>query len=68
LDILLEAYEQIGQSLILLEQYTTELEQNPPMIRIVGLIYSDLLEFHEQALRIYSGKGFWVLTEDCYIY
>lgn len=56
-EVLLEAYEQIGEQLPLLAKYESMFAQNPRMIDVLALMYMDILEFHEHALRFFSGKG-----------
>jgi hypothetical protein len=54
---LLEAYENIGEQLPLLSEYETVFRENPHMIHALEMMYIDILEFHQHALRFFSGKG-----------
>lgn len=56
-DILLDAYEQIGKEIPLLEQYKAVFENDPHMVKVLGFIYKDILEFHKRAIRFFSGRG-----------
>ncbi|KAF2474163.1 C2H2 domain-containing protein [Lindgomyces ingoldianus] len=55
-DTLLDAYEQIGECLPLLSEYESLFRQNPYMLQALELIYMDILEFHQHALRFFTGK------------
>ncbi|KAI9858937.1 MAG: hypothetical protein M1813_007239 [Trichoglossum hirsutum] len=55
-EILLEAYEQIGEEIPLLEQYKAIFDYSPYMRKVLGLIYFDILEFHKRAIRFFSGR------------
>ncbi|OQV01238.1 NACHT domain-containing protein [Cladophialophora immunda] len=54
---ILEAYEQIGEALPLLEQYLSLFQQHPEMQRVLAMIYKDILEFHQPALRFLNRPG-----------
>ncbi|QDS76076.1 hypothetical protein FKW77_005980 [Venturia effusa] len=56
-DILLEAYEDIGDHIPFLQTYKN-LFQDPDeaMKRVLALIYADIIEFHSKAIRYFSGK------------
>lgn len=56
-DTLLDAYEQIGEQLPLLAEYESLFHESPHMLEALELMYIDILEFHQHALRFYSGKG-----------
>lgn len=56
-DTILDAYQQIGEQLPLLQQYQTLFDNNPYMQRLLEMIYADILEFHRRALRVFSGPG-----------
>ena len=56
-DALLDAYQQIGESLPLLSQYQNLFERNPHMRRVLELIYMDILEFHKKALKYFQQRG-----------
>jgi len=53
-DSLLEAYEQLGEVIPSLDKKQRVFEVHPQLIKILELMYSDLLEFHEQGLRIFD--------------
>lgn len=55
-DILLDAYEQIGKEIPLLEQYKAVFENDPHMVKVLGFIYKDILDFHKRAIRFFSGR------------
>jgi hypothetical protein len=55
-DTLLDAYEQIGEQLPLLSHYESLFYTSPHMINALELMYVDILEFHQQALKFFSGK------------
>jgi hypothetical protein len=56
-DRLLEAYEQIGEQLPLLQQYEILFRKEPCMTKVLRLMYEDILEFHKRATKFFSGKG-----------
>ena len=41
----------------LLEQYESLFGRQPHMIRVLALIYADILNFHKKAVRMFKGKG-----------
>jgi hypothetical protein len=53
-DTLLDAYQQIGEQIPLLLQYQTVFETSPHMASVLEMIYKDILEFHQQALRVFG--------------
>lgn len=53
-DDLLEAYEQLGEAIPSLEQKQWVFEVHPQLLKILELIYSDLLDFHERGLAIFD--------------
>ncbi|KAF2680197.1 C2H2 domain-containing protein [Lentithecium fluviatile CBS 122367] len=55
-DVLLDAYEQIGEQLPLLQEYEDLFHHSPHMIQALVLMYIDILEFHQNAIRFFSGK------------
>ncbi|KAL1608317.1 hypothetical protein SLS60_003257 [Paraconiothyrium brasiliense] len=55
-ETLLEAYFEIGEQLPLLQEYEKLFKENPYMIQALELIYIDILEFHQQAMRFFSGS------------
>ncbi|KAI9685458.1 MAG: hypothetical protein M1822_004589 [Bathelium mastoideum] len=52
--MVLEAYQNIGESLPLLSQYESFFEKFPEMAQPLMLIYEDLLEFHLRALKYFK--------------
>lgn len=57
-DALLDAYQQIGEQIPLLSQYQNVFTENADMRGVLGMMYKDILEFHQQALRVF-GKPSW---------
>ncbi|KAF1829385.1 C2H2 domain-containing protein [Decorospora gaudefroyi] len=55
-EILLDAYERIGEQLPLLSEYDSLFHTSPHMIGALELIYIDILEFHQQAMKFFSGR------------
>ncbi|PVI07637.1 C2H2 domain-containing protein [Periconia macrospinosa] len=55
-EILLDAYEQIGEQLPLLQEYEALFWDNPYMVEVLELMYMDILDFHQHALKFFSGK------------
>jgi hypothetical protein len=43
----------------LLEQYKSLFGLKPHMKRVLALIYTDILEFHKRAVRMFRGKSTW---------
>jgi hypothetical protein len=41
----------------LLEQYKSLFDQKPYMVNILTFIYTDILEFHKKAVRMFRGKS-----------
>ena len=56
-DALLDAYQQIGESLPLLSQYQALFQRNPSMRKVLALIYNDILEFHKKALKYFRQRS-----------
>lgn len=56
-DTLLEAYEYIGSELPNLGVYRELLKHHVGLQRILARVFALILEFHENALRLYSGRG-----------
>ena len=54
--MLLDAYEQIGEHLPLLQEYEALFHHSPHMVQSLELMYMDILEFHQDAMRFFSGK------------
>ncbi|KAI4608163.1 hypothetical protein J4E80_009171 [Alternaria sp. BMP 0032] len=53
---LLDAYERIGEQLPLLVEYESLFHKSPHMIEALEKMYLDILEFHRQALKFFSGR------------
>ncbi|RYN73552.1 hypothetical protein AA0120_g12593 [Alternaria tenuissima] len=58
-DSLLDAYERIGEQLPLLAEYHSLFSNSPHMVDALELIYIDILDFHQQACKFFSGR-LWV--------
>jgi hypothetical protein len=56
-DALLNAYEEIGDQIPLLKQYRALFEHSSHMRKVLEMMYSDILEFHQRAIRFFSDKG-----------
>ncbi|PMD14292.1 hypothetical protein NA56DRAFT_393481 [Hyaloscypha hepaticicola] len=57
-DALLDAYQQIGEQIPLLLQYQNVFTKSAEMRGLLGMMYKDILEFHQQALRVFA-KPTW---------
>lgn len=57
LDQILDAYEQIGETLPLLKQYESFFKRHSEMRDILVMIYRDILEFHRPAIRFFDHPG-----------
>lgn len=55
-ETILEAYEQIGEHLPLLQEYESLFHSNPHMVKALESMYLDILEFHQHAIRFVTGK------------
>ncbi|KAF1946974.1 C2H2 domain-containing protein [Clathrospora elynae] len=55
-ETLLDAYEQIGEQLPLLSEYESMFHSSPHMINALALMYIDILDFHQQAMKFFAGK------------
>lgn len=53
-DVLLDAYQQIAESIPLLLQFRSLFEKSPEMGKVLEVIYEDILEFHQSALRMFG--------------
>jgi hypothetical protein len=53
LDILLDAYKQLGENLPLFSQFASLLSEDPHKQQILMYIYEDILEFHQRAWLIF---------------
>ncbi|KAK4214473.1 hypothetical protein QBC37DRAFT_387130 [Rhypophila decipiens] len=63
LDCLLDTYVEIGEFLPGLSQYTTLLEKYPSLGMLLEKYYSDVLEFHRNALKVFS-RPRWKIVFD----
>ncbi|KAF2658989.1 C2H2 domain-containing protein [Lophiostoma macrostomum CBS 122681] len=55
-DKLLDAYDQIGENLPLLSEYESIFRNDPHMLQALVLMYTDILDFHQRAMRFFIGK------------
>lgn len=55
-EALLDAYEQIGEHMPMLQEYEQLFHENPHLVEALELMYIDILEFHHQAMQFFSGK------------
>ncbi len=53
-DTLLDAYQQLAENIPLLEQYHALFRTTPRMASVLTIIYEDILEFHQTALRVFK--------------
>jgi len=53
-DTLLDAYQQIAESIPLLLQYQTIFERTLHVSKVLEMIYENILEFHQSALRMFG--------------
>lgn len=53
-DVLLDAYEEIGEKLPQLLEYGELFERHAHMRKVLELMYGDILEFHRRALKFFS--------------
>jgi len=61
-DALLDAYEQIGESIPLLSQYGALFDRNPHMRVVLEMIYVDIFQFHKKALKYFQQRGAFRMT------
>ncbi|KAH7333141.1 hypothetical protein BKA65DRAFT_40515 [Rhexocercosporidium sp. MPI-PUGE-AT-0058] len=55
-EILLDAYGQLGEHIPLLEQYHSLFGSSTEMQTVLVMMYKDILSFHKEATRFFSGK------------
>jgi len=55
-DIILDAYESLGESMPLLVRHHKILDQ-APMTKVLGQIFQDISEFHREAMKLFKGRG-----------
>ncbi|KAK0631420.1 hypothetical protein B0T14DRAFT_2863 [Immersiella caudata] len=62
-DDLLDMYEEIGEQIVILEKYQAVLDwrEKPHMIRVLEMIYADVLDFHGKALSYFTQKTWQTL-------
>lgn len=53
-DKLLDVYEQVGRMIPGLLAYRSMLENHPPVAAVLEDYYSDILRFHEAALKVFT--------------
>ncbi|KAI1355974.1 hypothetical protein F5Y01DRAFT_325067 [Xylaria sp. FL0043] len=53
-DKLLGVYEQVGDAIPGLQQYSATFEKYPPLAQVLEDYYSDILNFHQAALRVFK--------------
>lgn len=56
-DALLDAYQRIGEHIPLLAQYEDYFRSHPQMIRVLQLIYEDILKFHSKAMKYFHKRS-----------
>jgi hypothetical protein len=56
-EIILDAWEQIGEQLPLLEDIQHVFKDNNSLQEILVKIFTDVLEFHQHAISFYKGRG-----------
>lgn len=56
-DTILWAYEKIGERIPLLAEYQDIFKDNASLQEVLAKMFADILEFHQGAMKIYSGKG-----------
>ncbi|KAL4885914.1 hypothetical protein BJY04DRAFT_230145 [Aspergillus karnatakaensis] len=57
LDTLLSAYETLGLELPNFGEYSEAFKQNPGLQRVIAKLFADIMDFHENTLRLYSGRA-----------
>jgi hypothetical protein len=55
-DIILGAYESLGESMPLVARHHKILDQ-APMTKVLGQIFQDISEFHRGAMKLFKGLG-----------
>lgn len=53
-DKLLDVYEKVGEAIPGLLAYRSMLEKHPPLATVLEDYYSDILRFHEAALKVFT--------------
>lgn len=57
LDFVLEAYERFGQHIPALGVYSGLIKERPNMMKCIGFMYHDLLQFSKTLVRLLTGRG-----------
>lgn len=57
LDTLLDAYDQIGHNIPLLQKYKELFDKDDQMKKTLAFIYADVLDFHRRAIRFFNQSG-----------
>lgn len=55
--MLLDAYQEIGDHMPLLAQYESLVAENTYLREIIGMIYTDIMNFHRKAIRHFRQRG-----------
>lgn len=56
-DDLLDAYEQIGEHMPLLQQYQSLFHASPHMQKVLCMMFDDIVDFHTEAVRFFAKNG-----------
>jgi hypothetical protein len=56
-DVLIDAYQRIGELIPLLSQYESLFQNHPQMSRVLSLMYEDILEFHWKAMQHFKQRS-----------
>lgn len=56
-DVTLDAYNQLAQNIPPVGQYRHTFEQNPHMLKVLALIFDEILQFHLKVLMILNTSG-----------
>jgi hypothetical protein len=56
-DVLLDAYQRIGELLPLFTQYQAMFRDRPEMTRVLTLMYEDILRFHWKAMGYFKQRS-----------
>lgn len=61
-DILLDAYERLGENIPIFSDYKVIFESNTKFQDVLAVVYEDILEFHQTALRFFKRPGKYTST------
>ncbi|KAL2820837.1 hypothetical protein BDW59DRAFT_150618 [Aspergillus cavernicola] len=61
LDAILSAYERLGDELPILSDHLEIFTYNVGLQRVLARLFEDIMEFHENAMRLYSGRALNVI-------